>query len=134
MPSFLQTYESTKRLGFCLIRDPVLLWRKFSKFYPIADNLCKCIEGEIESSFLWQSSLILLRRVFISDYNSSAKAYENPPSCPNLRSTPIEWEQGLVTGHPTHPVRMPRLASLAPKSQQVLDAPSETVRLFVDGL
>jgi hypothetical protein len=56
MPSFLQTHESKERLGFCLIRDPVLLWQRFSKFYPIADNLCKDIEGEIESSFLWQSS------------------------------------------------------------------------------
>jgi len=67
MPSFLQTYESKKRLGFSLIRDPVLLWRKFSKLYPIAVNLCKDIEGEIESSFLWQSSSLLSIRVSISD-------------------------------------------------------------------
>lgn len=31
-------------------------------------------------------------------------AYQNPPKCPTLLSPPIEWEQSLVAGHPTHPV------------------------------
>jgi hypothetical protein len=31
-------------------------------------------------------------------------SYENPPAIPSRDSHPIEWEQSLVAGHPTHPV------------------------------
>lgn len=33
-----------------------------------------------------------------------AMVLEAPPPCPFSYSSPIEWEQSLVAGHPTHPV------------------------------
>lgn len=36
----------------------------------------------------------------------SGAVYENPLICPTLSSSAIEWEQSIVEGHPTHPVRL----------------------------
>ncbi|KAJ2924638.1 hypothetical protein H1R20_g12449, partial [Candolleomyces eurysporus] len=36
-------------------------------------------------------------------------SYKNPTRCPSLQSPPIEWEQSLVAGHPTHPMHRARL-------------------------
>ena len=32
-------------------------------------------------------------------------SYEHPPMALSLESTSIEWEQSIVEGHPTYPVR-----------------------------
>jgi hypothetical protein len=37
---------------------------------------------------------------------SSGEVYENPPVCPTVFSSAIEWEQSIIEGHPTHPVRV----------------------------
>src|SRR6266576_2087861 len=46
------------------------------------------------SAFLWSSYPFFAGAV-----------YENPPVCPTIFSTAIEWEQSIIEGHPTHPVR-----------------------------
>jgi siderophore synthetase component len=35
----------------------------------------------------------------------TAYSYQHPPEALSLESTSIEWEQSIVEGHPTHPVR-----------------------------
>lgn len=35
----------------------------------------------------------------------TAYSYQHPPKALSLESTSIEWEQSIVEGHPTHPVR-----------------------------
>ncbi|KAG5642424.1 hypothetical protein DXG03_002798 [Asterophora parasitica] len=37
----------------------------------------------------------------------------NPPQLPSLTSAPIEWEQSLVAGHPTHPMHRARMLPLS---------------------
>ncbi|KAF8896586.1 IucC family-domain-containing protein [Infundibulicybe gibba] len=74
--------------------DPIHFWRKFVDGVVIQDNLREVIEKELESSLHWQYL-----------------AYESPPECPSLTSPPIEWEQSLVAGHPTHPMHRARMLS-----------------------
>lgn len=31
-------------------------------------------------------------------------SFDNPPNLPPLNGAPIDFEQSLVAGHPTHPV------------------------------
>ncbi|KAG5721095.1 hypothetical protein E4T56_gene7532, partial [Termitomyces sp. T112] len=71
--------------------DVVHLWQKFVGGIIIQDGLREAIRKEIQSSFDYQ---------FMS--------YRNPPHCPSLTSAPIEWEQSLVAGHPTHPMHRAR--------------------------
>ena len=35
----------------------------------------------------------------------TAYSYQHPPEALSLESTSIEWEQSIIEGHPTHPVR-----------------------------
>ncbi|KAJ6570144.1 IucC family-domain-containing protein [Mycena vulgaris] len=77
--------------------DPTDLWNKFVRDVLVQDSLSEMIAEELRSSFAWQSA-----------------SYENPPVCPSLGSAPIEWEQSLVAGHPTHPMHRARMCLNAP--------------------
>ncbi|KAJ6468399.1 IucC family-domain-containing protein [Mycena sanguinolenta] len=79
--------------------DPTDLWNKFVKDVFIPDSLSNSIAGELRSSWAWQLA-----------------AYENPPACPSRGSHPIEWEQSLVAGHPTHPMHRARMCADAPSN------------------
>ncbi|KAF8599149.1 hypothetical protein BDV93DRAFT_592260 [Ceratobasidium sp. AG-I] len=72
--------------------DPVRLWKKFVDGVAIQDSLRLAIEKEIQSSYEYQIA-----------------AYFNPPKCPSMTALPIEWEQSLVAGHPTHPMHRARM-------------------------
>ncbi|KAJ6630970.1 IucC family-domain-containing protein [Mycena sp. CBHHK59/15] len=72
--------------------DPTELWAKFVKDMLVQDSLSEMIAEELRSSFSWQ-----------------LRSYENPPVCPSLGSPPIEWEQSLLAGHPTHPMHRARM-------------------------
>ncbi|KAF8633234.1 hypothetical protein AX15_001463 [Amanita polypyramis BW_CC] len=72
--------------------DPVQLWRKFVEPTALPERVRETIGKELQSSYEWQ--LI---------------AYDNPPRCPDWNSSRIEWEQSLVTGHPTHPMHRARM-------------------------
>ncbi|KAF5371850.1 hypothetical protein D9615_009541 [Tricholomella constricta] len=78
------------------VTDPVQLWKKFVDGVVIQDALRLAIEKEIQSSYEYQ-----------------LVAYRNPPQCPSLTSAPIEWEQSLVAGHPTHPMHRARMLPLS---------------------
>ncbi|KAJ7116428.1 IucC family-domain-containing protein [Mycena epipterygia] len=77
--------------------DPTDLWNKFVKDVLVQDSLSEMIAEELRSSFAWQLA-----------------SYQNPPVCPSLGSAPIEWEQSLVAGHPTHPMHRARMCADAP--------------------
>ncbi|KAJ7510429.1 IucC family-domain-containing protein [Mycena galericulata] len=77
--------------------DPTELWIKFVRDVLVKDSLSEMISEELRSSFAWQLA-----------------SYENPPACPSLGSAPIEWEQSLVAGHPTHPMHRARMSAEAP--------------------
>ncbi|PPR03669.1 hypothetical protein CVT24_007790 [Panaeolus cyanescens] len=72
--------------------DPVYMWLKFANWASTKQALREAIKIEIQSSWDWQTL-----------------SYENPPKCPSLSSTAIEWEQSLVAGHPTHPMHRARM-------------------------
>ncbi|KAF4613986.1 hypothetical protein D9613_007630 [Agrocybe pediades] len=74
------------------VECPVALWRKFVETIFIPENLRDVIAHEIQSSLDWQTI-----------------SYQNPPACPSLHAHPIEWEQSLVAGHPTHPMHRARM-------------------------
>ncbi|KAI0043239.1 hypothetical protein FA95DRAFT_1498871 [Auriscalpium vulgare] len=78
------TYLST-------VLDPLHWWGKFAQDVMITDDLRASLADELESSYTWQRA-----------------AYESPPPCPTLDSLPIEWEQCLLEGHPTHPMHRAR--------------------------
>ncbi|KAJ7671582.1 hypothetical protein DFH06DRAFT_1366688 [Mycena polygramma] len=77
--------------------DPTDLWNKFVKDVLVQESLSESIAEELRSSLAWQLA-----------------SYENPPVCPTLGSPPIEWEQSLVAGHPTHPMHRARMCPNAP--------------------
>ncbi|KAJ7911504.1 IucC family-domain-containing protein [Mycena leptocephala] len=77
--------------------DPTDLWNKFVKDMFVQDSLNESIAEELRSSEAWQFA-----------------SYANPPVCPSLASPPIEWEQSLVAGHPTHPMHRARMCADAP--------------------
>ncbi|KAJ3572545.1 hypothetical protein NP233_g3007 [Leucocoprinus birnbaumii] len=76
------------------VDDPVHLWRKFVDGVIIQESLSDIIEKELLSSYEWQKS-----------------SFSNPPALPDLNSAPIEFEQSLVAGHPTHPMHRARMLS-----------------------
>ncbi|KJA26270.1 hypothetical protein HYPSUDRAFT_36546 [Hypholoma sublateritium FD-334 SS-4] len=86
------------------ISDPVSLWKGLIEDLVISENLLDQIGVEIQSSTDWQ-----------------ALAYANPPSCPHLCSPPIEWEQSLVAGHPTHPMHRARMLPLNYATENAMD-------------
>ncbi|KAG6813605.1 hypothetical protein H0H92_009222 [Tricholoma furcatifolium] len=71
--------------------DGVQLWHRFVDGVIIQDGLRDAIANELQSSFEHQLA-----------------SYLDPPRCPTLKSTPIEWEQSLLAGHPTHPMHRAR--------------------------
>lgn len=74
------------------VGNPRALWIKLASKITIDHNMSEAIANELDSSFYYQYM-----------------AYKNPPRCPSLSSPPIEWEQSLVAGHPTHPMHRTRL-------------------------
>ncbi|KAF8149828.1 IucC family-domain-containing protein [Crassisporium funariophilum] len=90
----LPPWNLTRRGTLKHTMDPVSLWKRFVEGMLIPENLRDAISVEIQSSLDWQTL-----------------AYTLPPSCPSLRSSPIEWEQSLVAGHPTHPMHRARMLS-----------------------
>ncbi|KAJ7678472.1 IucC family-domain-containing protein, partial [Mycena rosella] len=69
-------------------RSPLPLWEKFGRSMKIKETILKDITAEFESSILWQKH-----------------SFENPPVAPQWPSPSIDWEQSIVEGHPTHPLR-----------------------------
>ncbi|KAJ6577417.1 IucC family-domain-containing protein [Mycena capillaripes] len=97
--------------------DPTELWNKFVKDVFIQDSLSESITEELRSSLEWQFA-----------------SYENPPACPSLGSHPIEWEQSLVAGHPTHPMHRARMCANAPSDYNWYRPKIHFVRLPKDSL
>ncbi|PFH53187.1 hypothetical protein AMATHDRAFT_138330 [Amanita thiersii Skay4041] len=62
-------------------------WLKFVEGAAFGDSIRKIIRDELTSCYEWQLS-----------------TYESPPPCPSIKSSRLEWEQSLVSGHPTHPM------------------------------
>jgi len=67
---------------------------------------------ELSSSYVWQSTVFSRRsaeRFHFMDlmlfFSFSEAVCEDPPVCPTVSSSAIEWEQSIIEGHPTHPVR-----------------------------
>ncbi|KAF7327460.1 C2 domain-containing protein [Mycena kentingensis (nom. inval.)] len=77
--------------------DPKELWDKFVKDMFLSESLSESIAAELLSSMEWQHL-----------------SYQNPPKALSLTSIPIEWEQSLVAGHPTHPMHRARMCTAAP--------------------
>jgi len=68
---------------------------------------------ELSSSYVWQSTVFSRRsaeRFHFMDlmlfFSFSEAVCEDPPVCPTVCSSAIEWEQSIIEGHPTHPVRV----------------------------
>ncbi|KAH9177423.1 hypothetical protein EDB89DRAFT_2218461 [Lactarius sanguifluus] len=72
-------------------RDPLHWWRKFSTNAMSRGDTNASLAEELSSSYIWQRAV-----------------YENPPICPTVSSSAIEWEQSIVEGHPTHPMHRAR--------------------------
>ena len=73
----------------------------------MGSDVSNSLAEELSSSYLWQSAgLVNVLSIFTELMFSFAGAvYENPPDCPTILSPAIEWEQSIIEGHPTHPVR-----------------------------
>ncbi|KAF8273321.1 hypothetical protein EI94DRAFT_1300222 [Lactarius quietus] len=67
-------------------RDPLHWWRKISTNVVSRGDINVSLAEELSSSHIWQRAV-----------------YENPPPCPTISSSAIQWEQSIVEGHPTHP-------------------------------
>ncbi|KAF5393180.1 hypothetical protein D9757_001345 [Collybiopsis confluens] len=76
----------------CPVEDPILLWSRFAHELVLPNAQRSSIQDELASSLHWQNV-----------------AYEDLPTCPTLQSPPIEWEQSLIEGHPTHPMHRARM-------------------------
>jgi hypothetical protein len=79
------------------MNDPLALWDQLAKSINLDPDTRSDISNELASSVRWQTY-----------------SYDHPPSAPTLRSPSIDWEQSIVEGHPTHPVR---ILSVLPNSQ-----------------
>ncbi|KAF7317066.1 C2 domain-containing protein [Mycena chlorophos] len=77
--------------------DPLALWAKFVGDMLLSESLSTAIADELQSSMDWQRL-----------------SYENPPKGLSLTSAPLEWEQSIVAGHPTHPMHRARMCTTAP--------------------
>jgi siderophore synthetase component len=72
------------------VNDPLILWDKFATSIDLDDPTLSDISEELASSVQWQ-----------------IYSYDHPPNAPTFLSPSIDWEQSIVEGHPTHPVRNP---------------------------
>ncbi|KAI0058643.1 hypothetical protein BV25DRAFT_1829878 [Artomyces pyxidatus] len=85
--------------------DPLYWWNKFAEDLLLGEDLRADLTEELLSSYEWQKA-----------------AYESPPPCPTLASSPSEWEQCLLEGHPTHPMHrarrtLPPLPAVSPDTR-----------------
>lgn len=71
------------------MNDPLILWDQFATSIDLDPAMRSDISDELASSVRWQ-----------------AYSYDHPPSAPTPLSPSIDWEQSIVEGHPTHPVRV----------------------------
>jgi hypothetical protein len=74
----------------------------------MGSDVSTSLAEELASSYLWQSAGLVnaVLSIFTELMSFLAGAvYENPPVCPTILSPAIEWEQSIIEGHPTHPVR-----------------------------
>jgi hypothetical protein len=68
---------------------PLVLWDTFATIIDLDPATRSDISDELASSVSWQTY-----------------SYDHPPNAPTLLSPSIDWEQSIVEGHPTHPVRV----------------------------
>ena len=71
------------------LSDPLILWDTFATGIDLDSATRSDISEELASSVRWQ-----------------AYSYDHPPNAPTFLSHSIDWEQSIVEGHPTHPVRV----------------------------
>jgi hypothetical protein len=71
------------------LNDPLVLWDTFATTIDLDPATRSDISDELASSVRWQTY-----------------SYDHPPNAPTLLSPSIDWEQSIVEGHPTHPVRV----------------------------
>jgi hypothetical protein len=66
-------------------------------------------------------------------YFPTEAVYDAPPTCPTLSSPPIQWEQSVVEGHPTHPMHRARrtMPPLAPATLMTRDWHHPRIRFAV---
>jgi siderophore synthetase component len=76
------------------LNDPLALWDTFATAIDLDPATSSDISDELASSVRWQ-----------------AYSYDHPPNAPTLFSPSIDWEQSIVEGHPTHPVRVPSVCT-----------------------
>ncbi|KAH9063923.1 hypothetical protein EDB87DRAFT_1701063 [Lactarius vividus] len=97
-------------------RDPLHWWRIFSTNAMSRGNINASLAEELSSSYTWQRAV-----------------YENPPICPTVSSSAIEWEQSIVEGHPTHPMHRARhtVSPLPPHDPQSRDWNFPRIRFAV---
>ncbi|KAI9461553.1 IucC family-domain-containing protein [Lactarius psammicola] len=97
-------------------RDPLHWWRKFSTNVTSRGDIKARLAEELSSSYIWQRAV-----------------YENPPICPTVSSSAIEWEQSIVEGHPTHPMHRARhvVPPLLPHDPQSRDWNFPRIRFAV---
>ncbi|KAH9068482.1 hypothetical protein EDB83DRAFT_2222676 [Lactarius deliciosus] len=97
-------------------RDPLHWWRKFSTNAMSRGDIDASLAEELSSSYIWQRAV-----------------YENPPICPTVSSSAIEWEQSIVEGHPTHPMHRARhtVPPLLPRDPQSRDWNFPRIRFAV---
>lgn len=87
--------------------DAVQLWEQFAQDYGVATDLIELISSELASSIEHQSTSY-------AAYDSHSTypkiflvyTYDHPKPLPTLNSPAIHWEQSIVEGHATHPVRL----------------------------
>lgn len=68
--------------------DPIPLWYQFATGISLEPQLTADIAEELKSAVAWQTY-----------------SYSHPPKAPGFDNPSIDWEQSIVEGHPTHPVR-----------------------------
>ena len=71
------------------LNDPLVLWDTFARTIDLEPATRSDISDELSSSVRWQTY-----------------SYDHPANAPTLLSPSIDWEQSIVEGHPTHPVRV----------------------------
>lgn len=91
--------------------DAVQLWEQFAQDYGVATDLIELISSELASSIEHQSKYIYYAACdnhdppLTHEKNNLVYTYDHPKPLPTLDSPAIHWEQSIVEGHATHPVR-----------------------------
>ncbi|KAA1467571.1 hypothetical protein DENSPDRAFT_769364 [Dentipellis sp. KUC8613] len=92
-------------LSYTQTLDPLHWWNKFAETVHLSEDLRANLAEELASSLLWQNV-----------------AYRKDLRAPTLFSSPIDWEQSIIEGHPTHPMHrarctLPPLPSIDPETR-----------------